>query len=165
MLHRPAVFQIDAIESYFFHGVTQGQQWNGFACPLFSFAEAQRLMVLNNHTDFCGQIVFDAELDAFLFHEFGVESSERPDVFKAVLIAGQKFYPIGAFSWCWQDVSKDRHAQFSAELVRELGEIKRLGMNVPDEAFALATKEEAVSEHAIMGVSDAADLIIQLAAL
>lgn len=164
MPHRPAVFQIDAIESYF-HGVTQGQHWNGFACPLFSLEEAQRLMALNNHTDFCGQIVYDAAQDAFLFHEFGVESEERPDVYKMVLIDGVKFYPIGAFSWCWQDVSNDSNAQFSAELVRELTEMKRLGMNVPDKAFSMATTEEAVAEHAAMSVSDAADLIIQLAAL
>ena len=164
MPQRPAVFQIDAIESYF-HGVTQDQHWNGFACPLFSFEEAQRLMELNNHTDFCGQIVYDAAQDAFLFHEFGVESEERPDVFKAVLIDGEKFYPIGAFSWCWQDVSNDSNAQFSAELVRELSEMKRLGMNVPDKAFSMATNEEAVAEHAAMSVSDAADLIVQLAAL
>lgn len=164
MPHRPAVFQIDAIESYF-HGVTQGQHWNGFACPLFSIEEAQRLMALNNQTDFCGQIVYDAAQDAFLFHEFGVECEERPDVFKAVLIDGEKFYPIGAFSWCWQDVSNDNNAQFSAELVRELTEMKRLGMNVPDKAFSMATNEEAVAEHAAMSVSDAADLIIQLAAL
>ncbi|HWS04316.1 MAG TPA: hypothetical protein VN230_00875, partial [Burkholderiaceae bacterium] len=103
--------------------------------------------------------------DAFLFHEFGVESEERPDVFKAVLIDGEKFYPIGAFSWCWQDVSNDNNAQFSAELVRELTEMKRLGMNVPDKAFSMATNEEVVAEHAAMSVSDAADLIIQLAAL
>ncbi len=122
-------------------------------------------MALNNHTDFCGQIVYDAAQDAFLFHEFGVESDERPDVFKAVLIDGEKFYPIGAFSWCWQDVSNDNNAQFSAELVRELTEMKRLGMNVPDKAFSMATNEEAVAEHAAMSVSDAADLIIQLAAL
>ena len=164
MPHRPAVFQIDAIESYF-HGVTQGQHWNGFACPLFSLEEAQRLMALNNHTDFCGQIVYDAAQDAFLFYEFGVESEEGPDVFNAVLIDGKKFYSIGAFSWCWQDVSNDSNAQFSAELVRELTEMKRLGMNVPDKAFSMATNEEAVAEHAAMSVSDAADLIIQLAAL
>lgn len=164
MPHRPAVFQIDAIESYF-HGVTQDQHWNGFACPLFSLEEAQRLMALNNHTDFCGQIAFDAEQDAFLFHEFGVESEERPDVYKAVLIGDEKFYPIGAFSWCWQDVSDDSHAQFSAELVRELSEMKRLGINVPDKAIELATSEESVAEHANMSVSDAADLIIQLASL
>lgn len=164
MPQRPAVFQIDAIES-FFHGITLGQQWNGFACPLFSFEEAQRLMALNNHTDFCGQIVYSAEQDAFLFHEFGVESEERPDVYKAVVIQGQKLYPVGAFSWCWQDVSDDSYAQFSAQLVRELSEMKRLGMNVPDKAMGLATNEETVAEHANMGVSDAADLIIQLAAL
>ena len=43
--------------------------------------------------------------------------------------------------------------------------MKHLGMNVPDKAIALATEEEAVAEHANMSVSDAADLIIQLAAL
>lgn len=164
MPQRPAVFQIDAIESYF-HGVTQDQHWNGFACPLFSFEEAQRLMDLNNHTDFCGQIVYDADQDAFLFHEFGIESGERPDVYKAVQIGDQKFYPVGAFSWCWQDVSADSMAQFSAHLVRELTEMKRLGMSVPDKTFALATNEKVVAEHADMRVADAADLLIQLAAL
>ena len=53
----------------------------------------------------------------------------------------------------------------SPELVRELSEMKRLGMNVPDKAFSMATNEEAVAEHAAMSVSDAADLIVQLAAL
>ena len=54
----------------------------------------------------------------------------------------------------------------SLKTLASLGsEMKRLGMNVPDKAIALATNEEAVAEHAIMSVSDAADLIIQLASL
>jgi len=86
-------------------------------------------------------------------------------VYKAVQIDGQKFYPVGAFSWCWQDVRDDSTAQFSAHLVRELREMKRLGMSVPDKALALATNEKVVAEHADMRVADAADLLIQLAAL
>lgn len=66
MPHTPAVFAIDAIEGLF-HGITAGQRWNGWACPMFSFEEANRLTALNNDSEFCGSISYDADKDAFLF--------------------------------------------------------------------------------------------------
>jgi hypothetical protein len=64
-MNRPAVFQIDAFGGIFFHGITPDQRWNGFACPLFSFEEAQRLVALNNASDYCGHLNYDAEKDTY----------------------------------------------------------------------------------------------------
>lgn len=163
-MNRPAVFQIDAFGGIFFHGITPNQCWNGFACPLFTFEEAQRLVALNNASDYCGHLAYDVEKDAFLF-KHDQEGDEAPEVYAATLVDGKKYYGVGAFSWCWRDVSNDDQAQFSASLITELAEMKRLGMNVPDEAIALATNEAVVEDHSNMSVSDAADLLIQLAGI
>jgi hypothetical protein len=163
-MNRPTVFQIDAFGGIFFHGITPNQRGNGFACPLFTFEEAQRLVALSNASDYCGRLAYNAETDTFVF-KHDQASDEAPEVYAATLVDGKTYYGVGASSWCWQDVSNDNHAQFSASLITELAEMKRLGMNVPDKAIALATNAVAVEDHANMSVSDAADLLIQLAGI
>lgn len=164
MPHTPAVFAIDATEGLF-HGITAGQRWNGWACPMFSFEEAKRLTALNNDSEFCGSISYDADKDAFLFRSEDQDEEDPPEVFEAETINGQKYYAIGAFSWCWQDVTDTPAGRFSVDLLRELKEMQRTGLNVPEKAFALACNERVVTEHLDMGVSEAADLLIELSQL
>ena len=161
MTLQSATFCIDALGDRFFHGYSTGEAWNGFACPLFPFEEALRLSLINNATDFCGQLDYDAAQDAFLFTEI---PGEEPVVFAATVVDNRKLYPVGSHGWTWSecDVS-DATVRFSATLSRELAEMRRLGMGVPDRALDMATEIAVLQEHMDMGVSDAADLIIQLA--
>jgi hypothetical protein len=173
MLH-PATFNIDSFGDNLFHGftsggdwvshgLTPGADWNGFACPLFPFAEASRLAAINNKTEFAGRLTYDAAQDAFLFTQEGQDAKvDEPEVFGATVVEGQKFYAIGSCSWCWNDCSDTEEARFSADLVRELSEMKRLDMHMPDGALAMATDAAVIREYMDMKVSDAADLLIQL---
>ena len=167
-----ATFALDAFGDRYFHGFTEGQHWNGFACPLFPLEEALRLTLINNATTYCGRIEYDPARDAFLFYENEDESDAgnqsdagvEPQVYAAANIDGMKLYAIGAFGWTWDKCDPDADdVRFSAELVRELRELRRLGTAVPDRAFDLATDARVLNEHLDMGVTDAADLIIQLA--
>ena len=142
----PAVFAIDAIDGYF-HGHTEGQRWNGFACPLFSLEEGKRLAVVNNATD---------------YHNYE-NAAEEPLAYPAVVIEGEKFYPIGAHGWTWYVVADDSVAEFSSALFVELRAMRNAGMRVPDRAFMLAANRAEVEDVMNMKASEAADLLIQLA--
>ena len=158
MTIKPAVFKIDAIDSYF-HGFSHGGSWNGFACPLFPLEEAKRLMALNNGTEYCGQIVFDEAQDEFLFHEF--EGEETAETFMAAVVDGQTLYAIGAYSWCWQDVTDSPEARLSAQIMQELAARKQAGVQVPDIAMLVASDEKALAEYLELPVTDAVDRILR----
>ena len=157
----PAVFAIDAIDGYF-HGHTEGQRWNGFACPLFSLEEGKRLAVVNNATDYCGRLEYDEKSDSFLHHNYE-NAAEEPLAYPAVVIEGEKFYPIGAHGWTWYVVADDSVAEFSSALFVELRAMRNAGMRVPDRAFMLAANRAEVEDVMNMKASEAADLLIQLA--
>lgn len=159
----PAVFSIDAFDGYF-HGVTTGQQWNGFACPLFSLEEGKRLAAINNDDPLCGRLEYDPKSDSFLHWDYGNED-QGPQGFPVTVIDGQKYYPIGAFSWTWYDMADEETAAFSARLFAELNAMRKVGMAVPDKALTLASTHSEVEEVMNMKVSEAASLIIELASL
>lgn len=167
-----ATFSLDAYNSgeveIFFHGFTDGQRWNGFACPSFTLEDAQRLAAINNVTPYCGHIKYDPDRDAFIFDEHGDGGDTAlalPSVeFGAVTVEGQKLYSIGAFAWCWYEADPDdRVARFSRELVREMREMRKVGIVVPDAAIELAHIKSEVDDVLHMAVSDAASLMIELA--
>ncbi len=165
MPNPPTVFAIEAIPGRYFHGVDSGQLWNGWACPLFPLDEAIRLAAAINEGEFCGHMHYDAAKDAFLSSPDKQDSEGSPEVFMATVLDGTTYYAIGGHSWCWENVSNDPSARFSASLFKELQEMKRVGIAVPDRAFTLATDAEEVGEYLDMRVSDAADLLIQLSNL
>jgi hypothetical protein len=102
---KKTAFYLDEFEKSF-DGFTDGQTWNGFACPLFTFEVAMMVMAENNRI--CGvygcddstQLVYDDRIDAFC-------NSDLTDVYKAQSITFNdeeiKVYPVGAFGWCWDE--------------------------------------------------------------
>lgn len=95
-----ATFILDAFEGEEFEGCTQGETWNGFACPYFPFENAQRLMsVLSSD----GQTAFyDEKADVFVCAE---EDEDEEDAYRygAISVEGLgKLYPIGARVWTWE---------------------------------------------------------------
>ena len=165
MPNPPAVFAIEAIPGRYFHGVDSGQNWNGWACPLFALDEAIRLAASINESEFCGHMHYDATKDAFLSSPDEQDENGSTETFAATVADGKTYYAIGGHSWCWENVSDDPSARFSASVFKELQEMKRIGMDVPDRAFTLATDAQEVGEYLNMRVSDAADLLIQLSNL
>lgn len=119
MNHNPITVQIEAFGDLYFHGIATDQRWNGFACPLFSFEEANRLTMINNETAGAGYLEFDSELDAYHFWQDGHDQTKTPDVYAAIEISGKNYYAIGAFSWCWS-ICDDNTSRFSSQLLLEL---------------------------------------------
>ena len=94
-----ATFVLDAFEGEEFEGYTQGETWNGFACPYFPFESAQRLMAVLSAE---GQMAFyDAEADQFVCAEEDedVEDADRYGAFEVEGIG--KLYPVGTRVWTW----------------------------------------------------------------
>ena len=108
---------------------------------------------------------YDATKDAFLSTPDEQDEDESTETFAATVSDGTTYYAVGGHSWCWENVSNEPSARFSTSLFKELQEMKRIGMDVPDRAFALATDAQEVGEYLDMRVSDAADLLIQLSSL
>lgn len=87
----------------FFPGFTAGDYWNGWDCPCFGKAVAERLLQSMDMT-----FHFDAEQDAFVVtedaEEQGVDTYKGRDIQTASGIL--HVYPIGSGGWIW--MSKDR---------------------------------------------------------
>lgn len=99
---RGSRFAIDFLGGHIFEGYTLGEEWNGFACPYFTFEQAQCLM---EEWRASGRgAYFDAGLDRFTF-EVDTAEGKDSDNFSAVELDGVKLYPIGASCWIWEEVA------------------------------------------------------------
>ncbi|MBV9924480.1 MAG: hypothetical protein JOZ96_05510 [Acidobacteria bacterium] len=97
---RPAKFALDFLEGQEFEGFTRGETWNGFACPLFTREQAERLAEAwraRGH-----EARYDAGADAFTFQMDS--GGEEYDTFPAVEADGQRLYPVGASCWIWDEI-------------------------------------------------------------
>lgn len=91
-------------EEPFFPGFTAGDYWNGWDCPSFSKAVAERLLQSMDMT-----FHFDADQDAFVVTEDSEE--QGVDTYKGYDIVTENgvkahVYSIGAYAWIWY--AKDR---------------------------------------------------------
>lgn len=83
-----------------FMGYATDRNWNGWECPLFSKASADKIMAHINENG-C-QMTYDAEDDSYTVKypdDDAVEAFEGGDY----LINGniEHLYPIGSYSWTW----------------------------------------------------------------
>jgi hypothetical protein len=95
---RKAKFSIDLIDGFTFDGYTQGEEWNGFACPYFNFEQAVYLKDVFSKVGVNAS--YNQNKDLFIF----VINMETESYFP-VNIEGNKYYPIGAFNWIWDEHS------------------------------------------------------------
>jgi hypothetical protein len=98
-----ATFILDAFEGEEFEGYTQGETWNGFACPYFPFERAQRLMAVLSAE---GQVAFyDEEADQFVYSEED-EDEEDANRYSALEVEGiGKLYSVGTRVWTWSIIT------------------------------------------------------------
>lgn len=105
---RIATFKLESLGYEGFEGFTKDECWNGWDCPYFTFDQAQE--VLKQYNQLCGIIgqkdlaFYDLTDDAFIFPGNGEAESE---IFSAVEEDGQKYYPVGAFYWIWEEVMNE----------------------------------------------------------
>lgn len=96
-------FTIDNLGDKDFPGYSKGDDWNGFACPYFTFDQAQALAEEWRKTGYRAR--YDADSDSFIFglDAGGGVEQEDTDEFSPVEIDGTKYYPIGAGCWIWSE--------------------------------------------------------------
>jgi hypothetical protein len=94
---RQTKFMIDFLGSKEFEGYTLEETWNGFACPYFTFEEAQKVVDAWGES---GSIAsYDSNSDKF---NFEMQDGET-DSFPAIQFDGMKLYPIGNGCWIWSE--------------------------------------------------------------
>jgi hypothetical protein len=102
-----AKFAIDSIPDVVFQGYTNGDTWNGWACPYFEKAEAERVLRASEVNRY---------LWTYTENGFSVQNQDDPEgyeseVFEALKIATEDgseltVYAIGAYSWIWEPMSE-----------------------------------------------------------
>jgi hypothetical protein len=89
-------FVIDTFPGLKISGFTAGADWNGWACPYFTFEEGQK--IADAHKSRGGKTWFDEMKDQFIFEIGGEE-----EFYSSININDQKLYPIGSESWIWEE--------------------------------------------------------------
>lgn len=100
---KEANFTIDTLEGQTFSGYTLGEEWNGWACPYFTFEQANKLLeTYRSMKTYEGKPLrayYYSNTDKFCFE---VDSHEDIQEFSPVEVEGKKLYPIGSGDWIWQ---------------------------------------------------------------
>jgi hypothetical protein len=104
---QPAIFTLDPLGDRYFAGYTQGETWNGWDWPYFTFEQGLRIVEAVNSSNPADtkqiKARYDSEKDTFFF-SLGPEGDS--DNFTAIEIEGHKYYPIGAGCWIWEREGK-----------------------------------------------------------
>jgi poly-gamma-glutamate capsule biosynthesis protein CapA/YwtB (metallophosphatase superfamily) len=100
---RKAKFAIDSIPNISFEGYTNGETWNGWACPYFEKSEAEHVLQASEANHF--KWVYNTGQNTFIVYSDDDEAVE--EIFEAVqgfLEDGNEIivYGIGAYSWIWE---------------------------------------------------------------
>jgi len=103
---KKTLFKLESLGTELFDGFTKNEEWNGWSCPYFTFEQAQKVLKSFNQlaavlSDTPGAY-YDPDSDAFVFNVGG-----EKEAFASVIEDGQKYFPIGAFSWIWDEVENN----------------------------------------------------------
>lgn len=107
-------FSLDPLPEEQFDGYTDGRRWNGWACPYFNKAQADRLV--HAWTKHGYQAEYDPQANTYKFGPLDVledvatvqlDDPEQAEHYSAVLIAETSYYPIGAGAWIWDEVEEE----------------------------------------------------------
>jgi hypothetical protein len=100
-----AEFIIESIPNIVFRGYTDGDTWNGWACPYFIREEAERVLTLSEANGFAWH--YDTEQDAFICRNTSDPVEYEPEVFQTIQAKldgdGElPLYGVGSYSWIWE---------------------------------------------------------------
>lgn len=99
-----AYFTIDSIPDRTFEGYTDGDDWNGWACPYFEYHVAEDILRNSELNDFVW--AYDPTADAFVVRIKSDSVDFESEEFKAtrIKLGDQELtvYGIGAYSWIWE---------------------------------------------------------------
>lgn len=105
---RQSTFLLDALGEREFEGCTNGDLWNGWATPLFTFEQAQKIVAPWQEQGWAAH--YNEAADAFVFsvnQDLETGESDEFETFPAVEIEGRKLHGIGAFSWIWEETADE----------------------------------------------------------
>lgn len=98
-------FKIESLGYETFEGFAKDEDWNGWGCPYFTFEQSQKVLkihnVLRSLIEQKDLAYYDSAADAFIFPANG---EDEPEIFAAIITEGQKYYPVGAFCWIWEEL-------------------------------------------------------------
>lgn len=99
-----AHFRMDALGNEVFEGFTDGSDWNGWACPFFVKAVAEKVLKASEKNGYLHS--YDKEKDAFIVTNTEDPEDYEPEIFEATKITIDNeevvVYPIGAYYWIWE---------------------------------------------------------------
>jgi hypothetical protein len=92
---RNAKFYLDCLPDHEWDGFTEGDDWNGWACPYFTEAEALRL-----NAALVALATAEGHLDDDTFDIRWSLSDWR-----TLTVQGQPVYGVGAYDWTWSEIT------------------------------------------------------------
>jgi hypothetical protein len=96
-------FTIETFGDRVFEGYTNGDDWNGWACPYFTFDQAQS--IVSAYHDHGWPAHYDKANDRFVFSMMHAGADED-EVYSPMEEDGLKLYPIGTANWIWEEEGK-----------------------------------------------------------
>ncbi len=107
---RRGKFRIEVYDPELFSGWTDGELWNGWATPLFEYAEAVRITDVHNKMvpldpNDKGKAWYEAEKDRFCFITEGTDQQTEnyPAFVRHVDGEIRPLYGIGTWYWTWEE--------------------------------------------------------------
>lgn len=99
-----ARFSLEMFGNNDFEGFTDGDSWNGWACPYFSSETAEAVLKASERNGYRWQ--YDNESRSFLVRHSDDLQDYESERFSAmnILVNGSEHvvYAIGAYSWAWE---------------------------------------------------------------
>jgi hypothetical protein len=148
-----AYFSIDGVPDFFFEGVYEPRfSWNGFACPWFSKAEAERLCaeaekLHKMEPDTYDLVEFDYDKNNYrIYNPAQIGSDESMWVGKSLVHEGETYYAVGGWFWIWEAYTFD-HMKLVAPKTAEWFEKRSMfdeNVPVPDEDLAYMEPDDFV---------------------
>lgn len=87
-----------------FEGFTDGETWNGWACPYFTYDIAEGILKASESNGYRWN--FDTKADAFFVRHIEDSEDSSPDQFKGIQVVAADqavvLYAVGAYSWSWE---------------------------------------------------------------
>jgi hypothetical protein len=98
-----ARFTIDSLPNRIFEGFTDGDTWNGWACPYFTHDIA--ITILQAARDNGYEWAYEAEIDTFLAKHRDDGNDFEPERFEGIRVTVDEkdlvVYGIGTYTWTW----------------------------------------------------------------
>lgn len=103
---RRAFFTLDELGGQVLEGCDTGRDWNGWAVPLFTLEQAQAVAEAWRARGMRAD--YAAATETFRFEvgqDLATGQAEEVEIVAAQEVECHKYFPIGAGTWIWEEVS------------------------------------------------------------